>query len=103
MSETYVPLKGNLEPGLYEIRLKGHLDHRWTDRFEGMIFTHESDGTTILSGPVVDQAALHGLLRKVRDLGLTLISIIQADPKQTNGPDVNTETKDNHSKKEANT
>jgi hypothetical protein len=103
MSEKHVSMEGNHEPGLYEIRLKGHLDHRWADRFEDMIFTHESDGTTILSGPVVDQAALHGLLKKVRDLGLTLISIIQVDPKQTNGPDVNTETKHNHSKKEANT
>lgn len=49
--------------------LKGHLDARWVDRFEGLSFTHESDGTTILSGPVVDQAELHGLLRGVRDLG----------------------------------
>lgn len=103
MSETHVSMEGNHGPGNYEIRLKGHLDHRWTDRFEGMMFTHESDGTTILSGPVVDQAALHGLLRKVRDLGLTLISIIQVDPQQTNDSDVNTETKHNHSKKEANT
>ena len=56
--------------GRYEIRIKGHLDTRWADWFEGLSFTHESDGTTILYGPVVDQAALHGLLRKVRDSGL---------------------------------
>ncbi|MDF2626185.1 MAG: hypothetical protein K0R39_16 [Symbiobacteriaceae bacterium] len=67
------------EPGLYEIRLRGHLDARWADSFAGMSFTYQSDGTTILSGPVVDQAALHGLLRKVRDLGLSLISVIQVD------------------------
>ncbi len=65
--------------GLYEIRIKGHLDPRWADRFEGLRFRHEGDGTTILTGPVVDQAALHGLLRKVRDLGLPLVSVVQVD------------------------
>jgi hypothetical protein len=53
-----------------------------------MSFSHECDGTTILSGPVVDQAALYGLLRQVRDLGLPLLSVIQVVPKQANGPDV---------------
>jgi hypothetical protein len=91
------------ELGLYEIRLKGHLDARWVDRFEGMSFTHETDGTAILTGPVVDQAALHGLLRKVRDLGLSLISINQVDPKQVNGAHVNVDTDLNRSKKETNT
>ena len=103
MSETYAATEDHHEPGLYEIRLKGHLDDRWADRFEGLSLTHESDGTTILSGPVVDQAALHGLLRKVRDLGLPLISVIQVDPKQANGPDVNADTDHNRSKKETNT
>ncbi len=59
----------------YEIRLKGHLDARWGDQFEGMTITLEVDGNTLLSGPVEDQAALHGLLRKVRDLGLPLLSV----------------------------
>jgi hypothetical protein len=77
MSETFVTAEDHHEPGQYEIRVKGHLDARWTDRFGGMSFTHASDGTTILSGPVVDQADLHGLLRKVRDLGLPLVSVIQ--------------------------
>ena len=63
------------KPGRYEIRVVGHLDDRWADWFEGLSFTHDGDGTTILSGPVVDQAALHGLLRKVRDLGLPLVSV----------------------------
>lgn len=70
-------MSGKYDPGLYEIRLKGHLDARWADRFEGLSFTHEPDGTTILSGPVVDQAALHGLLRNIRDLGLPLVSVVQ--------------------------
>jgi hypothetical protein len=82
-------------PGRYEIRLKGHLDTRWANQFEGLSFTHGSDGTTILSGPVVDQAALYGLLRKVRDLGLPLVSVIQIDPKPANGPEVNADTHHN--------
>jgi hypothetical protein len=59
----------------YEIRLKGHLEPRWADWFDGLTLTQESDGTTVLSGSVVDQAALHGLLGKVRDLGLPLIAV----------------------------
>jgi hypothetical protein len=100
MSETHVSADDHHEPGLYEIRLKGHLDARWADRFEGMSFTHESDGTTILSGLVADQADLHGLLRKVRDLGLPLVSVIQVDPKQVNRQDVKADTDHNRSKKE---
>ena len=76
MSEPQASTEYHHEPGQYEIRLKGHLDARWADRFEGLSFTHASDGTTILSGPIVDQAALHGLLRKVRDLGLPLVAVI---------------------------
>ena len=75
MSETHASTRGQAEPEFYRIRLKGHLDDWWADWFEDLSFTQESDGTTILSGPVVDQAALHGLLRKVRDLGMTLISV----------------------------
>jgi hypothetical protein len=80
------------EPGRYDIRLKGHLDERWAERFEGLTYSHESDGTTILSGPVADQAALYGLLRTVRDLGLPLLSVMGVDPKQANGLDINTAT-----------
>jgi hypothetical protein len=65
------------EGGSYEIRLKGHLEPRWADWFDGLTLTQESDGTTVLSGSVMDQAALHGLLGKVRDLGLPLIAVIQ--------------------------
>ena len=83
------------KPGRYEIRLKGHLATRWAAWFDGLSLTHASDGTTTIHGPVVDQAALHGLLQKVRDLGLTLVSVTQVDPKQANGPDVNADT-DHH-------
>jgi hypothetical protein len=88
MSATHPSTEDHHEPGQYEIRLKGHLDARWAERFAGLSFTHASDGTTILAGPVVDQAALYGLLRKVRDLGLPLLSVILIDPKPADVPDV---------------
>jgi hypothetical protein len=66
--------------GVYQIRVEGHLDGRWSHWFDDLHLAHHSDGTTTLSGPVVDQAALHGLLAKVRDLNLTLISVIRVDP-----------------------
>src|SRR5688572_24385652 len=103
MSETHAATENHHQPGQYEIRLKGHLDTRWADRFAGMSFTHASDGTTILAGPVGDQAALHGLLRKVRDVGLPLLSVVQVDPKQPNGSDGNADRDRNRSTKETNT
>ena len=60
----------------YEIRVKGHLGSRWASWFDGMNLTAEDDGTTVIQGPVVDQAALHGLLQSLRDLGITLLSLI---------------------------
>ena len=63
------------QPMVYEIRIKGHLDRQWTDWFEGLTITLEDNGETLLTGPVVDQAALYGLLRKVRDLGTPLLSV----------------------------
>jgi len=64
----------------YEIRLKGHLEARWAKWFDGLTITLEDDGDTLLTGPVVDQAALHGLLKKVRDMGMPLVSVIQVEP-----------------------
>lgn len=75
MSETPTPRKPYSAPELYEIRVRGHLDARWTSHFEGLTITLAENGDTLLTGPVVDQAALHGLLKKVRDLGLPLVSI----------------------------
>jgi len=63
----------------YEIRVRGHIDPRWAARFEGLRLTRDSDGTTLIAGPVADQAALHGLLRRVRDLGLPLVSVLNVD------------------------
>ncbi len=77
------------EPIVYQIRIKGHLGPQWTDWFEGMTITLEENGDTLLTGPVVDQAALHGLLRKVRDLGMPLISAIRVKPGQADASIVN--------------
>ena len=68
------------ERGRYEIRVKGHLDTRWAAWFDGMTLSHDGDGSTLIHGLVVDQAALHGLLAKVRDLGLPLISVTEVEP-----------------------
>jgi hypothetical protein len=88
MSETQASIKGYDEPGLYEIRIKGHLDNRWAARFDGLTITIEDDGETLLTGKVVDQAALFGLLRKVRDLGMPLISVTRVKPAQADVLDV---------------
>lgn len=82
MSETQGSTESRHE-GFYEIRIKGHLDARWAYWFEGMSLTREGDGMTVLYGPVADQAALYGILRKIRDLGLALVSVIQ-QKKETN-------------------
>ena len=65
---------------LYEIRLKGHLGREWADWFDGMAVDLTEEGDTLLTGPVVDQAALHGILKKVRDLGLTLLAVQSVAP-----------------------
>jgi hypothetical protein len=75
MSETHASTEDRDQSKLYEIRIKGHLDGRWADWFGSMTITLEDNGDTLLTGPVVDQAALHGLLKKVRDLGTILISV----------------------------
>jgi hypothetical protein len=67
---------------VYQIRIKGHLGPQWADWFEGLTITREENGETLMSGPVADQAALHGLLKKVRDLGLPLISAVRVKPGQ---------------------
>jgi hypothetical protein len=74
--------ENHYEPGLYEIRIKGHLDDQWDAWFGGLTITLEDNGNTLLAGPVVDQTALHGLLRKVRDLGIQLISVIRVEDRQ---------------------
>ena len=77
---------GQHGPGQYEIRVKGHLDTRWATWFDGLAIAHGSDGTTMIHGPVADQAALHGLLQKIRDLGLPLISVNHVAPGHSPAP-----------------
>jgi hypothetical protein len=71
------------QPIVYHIRIKGHLSRQWTDWFGGLFITLEDNGDTLLTGPVVDQAALHGVLRKLRDLGMPLLSVTHVDRDQT--------------------
>jgi hypothetical protein len=73
-------------PGRYEIRVKGRLGNRWSAWFDGLSLTSESDGTTVIHGPVADQAALYGLLQRTRDLGLPLISVNQVGPGHPEAP-----------------
>jgi hypothetical protein len=76
------------QPLVYQIRIKGHLGRQWTNWFGGLTITLENNGETLLTGPVVDQAALHGLLRKVRDLGVPLLSVSRVELGQAEAPDV---------------
>jgi hypothetical protein len=80
MSNKLNPKTDSSEPRVYQIRLKGHLGSQWTDWFDGLTITLEDNGDTLLTGPVVDQAALHGLLKKVRDLGMPLVSVSPVEP-----------------------
>jgi hypothetical protein len=75
MTERHTSKEDRPEAGRYEIRLTGHLDAHWAAWFDGLTVGHEGDGTTLISGPIADQAALHGLLQRVRDLGLPLVSV----------------------------
>ena len=87
MANERNPKSDPSEPIVYQIRVTGHLGSEWTDWFEGLSITLQDNGETLLSGPVADQTALHGLLRKVRDLGLPLLSVIRLRPNQANAPD----------------
>jgi hypothetical protein len=88
MSNKLNPKKDQCQPMVYQIRIKGHLGREWTDWFEGLTITLEHNGDTLLTGPVVDQAALHGLLKKVRDLGMPLVSVSPLEHGQADTSDV---------------
>ena len=75
MRNKFNPKTDPNQPAIYKIRIKGHLDPQWTDWFEGLSITQEENGETLLTGLVVDQAALHGLLKRIRDLGMPLVSV----------------------------
>jgi hypothetical protein len=85
MSSTLSP-KPDQQPTVYEIRVRGNLSPDWADWFGDLTVAPQEDGDTLLTGPVVDQAALHGLLKRVRDLGITLLSVNLVEPAQGNAP-----------------
>ena len=88
MSDKQTYDEKNNQQQCYEIRLKGHLDDRRAEWFEGLTITLEDNGDMLLTGPVIDQAALHGLLKKVRDLGMPLVSVSPVESGQADTPDV---------------
>jgi len=79
MAEALNRTADTSQPTIYQIRVKGHLGSQWKDWFGGLTVTLEDNGETLLTGPVADQAALYGLLRKVRDLGIPLVSVVRLD------------------------
>ena len=80
MTDNLTNKRDPAQPIVYQVRLKGYLDPRWTDWFGGLTVTLEDNGDTLLTGPVTDQAALYGLLKKVRDLGIPLVSVNRVEP-----------------------
>jgi len=100
MSEADASKEEYDDPTPYEIHIKGHLDDRWADRFGGLTLTREQNGDTLLSGTVVDQAALYGLLRTVRDLGVRLLSVTRLQSEPAEAPDGSPENTAHHSTKE---
>ena len=89
MSSTFNSEMNPSQPMVYQIRIKGHLGREWTDWFGGLAITLEDNGDTLLTGPVVDQAALHGVLKKVRDLAMPLVSVIRVKPDPADASDTN--------------
>ncbi len=83
MSNDPDPTTEPSQPSVYQIRLKGHLGSQWSDWFEGLTITLAEEGETLLTGPVADQAALHGVLKKVRDLGMPLVSVNRVQINET--------------------
>ena len=79
MSHQHSQQPDSPQPGTYQIRIKGHLGSQWMDWFDGLVITLEENGDTLMTGPVTDQAALHGILKKVRDLGMPLLSVHTID------------------------
>ncbi len=87
MEQQQPPNANRSEQAVYQLRVKGHLSADWSAWFDGMTIAQDADGETLITGPVADQAALHGLLRKVRDLGLTLLTLSSSERGLLNRPE----------------
>ena len=81
----------NSFPAIYEIKIKGHLNHKWDEWFYDLVITHESDGTTTLCGPLTDQTVLHSILERIRDMNLQLISVRKIEAHSNDGSQISTE------------
>lgn len=103
MSNKQSPESDAGRASVYQVRLEGHLSDQWADWFGGVRITLEAGGDTLLTSALIDQAALHGLLKKVRDLGMPLLEVNRVDAKSANGSDGNTNPDPNRSNKESNT
>jgi hypothetical protein len=88
MTNQHIAEHDTGQPMIYQIRIKGHLSRQWTDMFEGLTITLEDNGDMLLTGPVIDQAALHGLLKKVRDLGMPLLSLNAVESGRQDEPEI---------------
>jgi len=88
MPDEYAPKRDSNQPMVYQIRIKGHLGQQWMGWFEGLTITLEEDGNTLLNGPVIDQSALHGILKKIRDLGMPLLSVNSVETKTKDASEV---------------
>jgi hypothetical protein len=100
MPNALYPATDSNQPMIYQIRIEGHLGSQWSDWFGGMTITLEDNGETLLTGAVIDQAALYGLLKKVRDLGMPLLAVNRVESSQANASDVKEQTEANHLEEE---
>lgn len=98
MSNKLNPISNFRKPKIYQIRIKDHLGNQWSNWFDGLTITQDEDGNTLLTGPVVDDAALHGLLKKVRDLGMSLLSVNLVSPDQSDAEDKKKDNKEEDTK-----
>lgn len=94
MPKQQMSERGPDQPKVFEIRIQGHLSQQWVDWFDGLAVTLGEDGNTLLRGAVVDQSALHGILKRIRDLGMPLLSVNSVDPDQPTKADIDRVTGD---------
>jgi hypothetical protein len=95
MFDQHKPERDPDRPTVFQIRIQGYLGQQWQGWFEGLTITLEEDGNTLLNGPIVDQSALHGILKKIRNLGMPLLAVNAADPNNASRTDIDQASSDN--------